>query len=102
MFSSSLFVIAGGARLLGSPGPAMAASAAVADDSAVAVVEQDSAATAVGLPAAEEEAAPEYVVGRDEVGVLFGDGPIGIKLGENPLKASGICRVFVTEVKDRD
>ncbi|CAM9661059.1 unnamed protein product, partial [Hapterophycus canaliculatus] len=32
------------------------------------------------------------------VGVLFGDGPIGIKLGENPLKASGVCRVYVTEV----
>lgn len=30
--------------------------------------------------------------------MLFGDGPIGIKLGENPLKASGVCRVYVTEV----
>lgn len=34
-----------------------------------------------------------------QVGVLFGDGPIGIKLGDNPLKASGVCRVYVTEVK---
>eukprot|EP00752_Nemacystus_decipiens_P005902 g5335.t1 len=40
----------------------------------------------------------KYTVGADEVGVLFGDGPIGIKLGENPLKASGVCRVYVTEV----
>ncbi|CAM9441845.1 unnamed protein product, partial [Ectocarpus sp. 13 AM-2016] len=33
-----------------------------------------------------------------QVGVLFGDGPIGIKLGDNPLRASGVCRVYVTEV----
>lgn len=31
--------------------------------------------------------------------MLFGDGPIGIKLGENPLKASGVCKVYVTEVR---
>lgn len=37
--------------------------------------------------------------GRRQVGVLFGDGPIGIKLGENPLKATGVCRVYVTEVR---
>lgn len=41
---------------------------------------------------------PKYVVGSDEVGVLFGDGPIGVKLGDNPLKASGVCRVYITEV----
>ncbi|CAN0231302.1 unnamed protein product [Ectocarpus sp. 12 AP-2014] len=46
----------------------------------------------------EEVAAAKYVVQSDEVGVLFGDGPIGIKLGDNPLKASGVCRVYVTEV----
>ncbi|CAN0340002.1 unnamed protein product [Pylaiella littoralis] len=45
-----------------------------------------------------EGAAAKYMVGSDEVGVLFGDGPIGIKLGDNPLKASGVCRVYVTEV----
>lgn len=39
-----------------------------------------------------------YTVGPDEFGILFGDGPIGLKLGDNPLKASGVCRVFVTEV----
>lgn len=32
--------------------------------------------------------------------MLFGDGPIGVKLGENPLKATGVCRVYVTEVKE--
>lgn len=40
-----------------------------------------------------------YVSEPRQVGVLFGDGPIGIKLGENPLKASGVCRVYVTEVR---
>lgn len=42
-----------------------------------------------------------YAVGPDEIGVLFGDGPIGIKIGENPLKASGVCRVYITEVGSR-
>lgn len=41
---------------------------------------------------------PAYTMGPDEFGVLFGDGPVGLKLGDNPLKASGVCRVFVTEV----
>lgn len=35
-----------------------------------------------------------------QVGVLFRDGPIGVKLGANPLKASGVCRVYVTEVNE--
>lgn len=49
-------------------------------------------------PSAEEVQQAPYTVGSDEFGVLFGDGPIGIKLGSNPLKASGVCRVYVTEV----
>eukprot|EP00903_Cladosiphon_okamuranus_P011395 g10738.t1 len=53
---------------------------------------------ALGTQDSVGEEAEAYTVGPDEVGVLFGDGPIGVKLGENPLKASGVCRVYVTEV----
>lgn len=100
IFSSALLGVGGGLGLLGCGRPT---SAAVPADSITGVENSGVAATgaAVAIPEAVDAAAPadaKYVVGPDEFGMLFGDGPIGIKLGDNPLKASGVCRAFVTEV----
>lgn len=61
----------------------------------------------VGIPSQCSQSFPRdtyehgyYRAHLPQVGVLFGDGPIGVKLGANPLKASGVCRVYVTEVNE--
>lgn len=83
------------AGLLFQPHQAEAAAETVAAEG-VAPIEVEG--VVVEDDAASSKGEAKYTVGSDEVGVLFGDGPIGIKLGDNPLKASGICRVYVTEV----
>lgn len=96
IFSS--MVVMGGGGLLG-PARSMAAAPMDAAEMAEDTVRAAAARTDTAQEPAPEE--PVYAMGSDEFGVLFGAGPIGIKLGDNPLKASGVCRVFVTEVGTR-
>lgn len=90
-YVSSSFGLLGAAGL--AAGPASAEASEGLNTAAVDSIEEKGVTSASATSSSSG-----YTVGADEFGILFGDGPVGLKLGANPLKASGVCRVYVSEV----